>query len=57
VDYLLTEGADELLLGDLTELSIEHASDEQAFVAAAIERVTVDEDNFDDEWADEPDDD
>jgi hypothetical protein len=53
-DYLLAEGIDELLLGDLTELSIEHASDEQAFVAAAVARVTVDADDFDDRWADGP---
>jgi hypothetical protein len=53
-DYLLTEGTDELLLGDLTELSIEHAFDEQAFVAAAVARVTVDADDFDDKWADGP---
>jgi hypothetical protein len=53
-DYLLTEGTDELLLGDLTELAIEHTSDEQAFTAAAVARVTIDDDNLDDEWADEP---
>jgi hypothetical protein len=53
-NYLLSEGPDELLLGDLTELSIEHASDERGFVAAAVERVIVDADDFDDEWADEP---
>ena len=56
-DYLLAAGTDGDLLGDLTELAIEHASDERAFLAAAVARVTVDADDLDDEWADEPDDD
>lgn len=60
-DYLMSDGADGLLLGDLTELAIEHAADERAFMAAAIARVTVDADadidDLNDEWADEPDDD
>ena len=54
-NYLLSEGTDGLLLSDLTELTIEHASDAQAFMDAAIERVTVDD--GDGEWTEEPDDD
>jgi hypothetical protein len=44
-EYLLAEGTDELLLGDLTELLMEHAGDEQAFLTAAVERVTVEDEN------------
>jgi hypothetical protein len=38
-DYLVSEGADPFLLADLTELAFDHASDEQAFLAAALRRV------------------
>jgi hypothetical protein len=55
--YLLSAGPDHFLLADLAELAVEHAADQQAFLDAAIQRVTVDEDDLDDERPDDPDDD
>jgi hypothetical protein len=56
-DYLLSVGSDQFLLADLAELAVEHAADEQAFLDAAIQRVTVGEEDLDHEWPDDPDDD
>jgi len=56
-DYLLGEGSDHFLLGDLAELAVEHAADKHAFLDAALQRVAVDDGDLDDERLDDPDDD
>jgi hypothetical protein len=47
MDYLDQVGPDSELLGDLTELAVEHGDDAAGYLAAALDRVTPEPEDFD----------